>query len=107
MGRGAASSDPGSILLNGSGAYTIKRRKEVSEMATEKEMYELIGRIVADPAFRASVVEDPEKAVKEAGYELTEEQMAALKERDLKALSADLDERLSKEAQWDFVGRPL
>jgi nucleoid-associated protein YejK len=75
-------------------------------MATEKEMYELIGRMVADPAFRASMVEDPEKAVKEAGYELTEEQMAALKERDLKALSADLDERLSKEAHWDFVGCP-
>ena len=74
-------------------------------MATEKEMYELIGRIVADPAFRSSLVEDPEKAVKEAGYELTEEQMAGLKERDLEALSADLDERLSKEANWDFVGR--
>ncbi len=76
-------------------------------MATEKEMYELIGRMVAEPAFRSSLVEDPEKAVKEAGYELTEEQMAALKEKDLKALSADLDERLSKEAHWDFVGNFL
>ena len=75
-------------------------------MATEKEMYELIGRMVADPAFRASLVEDPEKAVKDAGYELTEEQMAALKERDMEALSADLDERLSKEAHWDFAGFP-
>ena len=65
-------------------------------MATQNEMYELIGRMVADPAFRASLVEDPEKAVKEAGYELTEEQMAALKEKDLTALSADLDERVSK-----------
>ena len=73
-------------------------------MATEKQMYELIGRMVADPAFRTSLVEDPEKAVKDAGYELTEEQMAALTERDLKALSADLDERLSKETHWDFVG---
>ena len=75
-------------------------------MATENQMYELIGRMVADPAFRASLVEDPEKAVKDAGYELTEEQMAALTERDLKALSADLDERLSKEAHWDFAGYP-
>ena len=73
-------------------------------MATEKEIHELIGRLVADPAFRASMVEDPEKAVKDAGYELTEEQMAGLKQRDLKALSADLDERLSKEAHWDFAG---
>ena len=42
-------------------------------MATQKQIHELIGRTVADPAFRASLVEDPEKAVKEAGYELTEE----------------------------------
>ena len=73
-------------------------------MATDKEIHELIGRMVADPAFRASLVEDPEKAVKETGFDLTEEQMAALKERDLKALSADLDERLSKEAHWNFAG---
>ena len=72
-------------------------------MATEKEMFELIGRMMADPAFRASLVENPEKAVKDAGFDLTDEQMANLKERDLKALNADLDERLSKEAHWDFV----
>ena len=71
-------------------------------MATEKEMHELIGRVVVDPAFRASMVEDPEKALKEGGYDLTEQQMAALKQRDLKALSADLDGRLSKEAHWNF-----
>jgi hypothetical protein len=69
-------------------------------MATEKEMYELIGRIVADPAFRASVVEDPGKAVKDTGYDLTEEQMAGLKRVDLEGLSADLDERLSKNYFW-------
>jgi nucleoid-associated protein YejK len=75
-------------------------------MATKQQMYALIGRMVADPSFRASLVEDPEKAVKHAGYDLTEEQMAALKEHDLKALSADLDERLSKEAHWDFAYMP-
>ena len=69
-------------------------------MATEKEMYELIVRIVADPAFRASVVEDPEKAVRDAGYDLTEEQLAALKQVDLEGLGADLDERLSKNYFW-------
>jgi hypothetical protein len=75
-------------------------------MATQKEIHELIGRMVADPDFRASLVENPENAAKEAGVDLTEEQMAALKERDLKALRTDLDERLSKEAHWDFVGIP-
>ena len=65
-------------------------------MATEKEMNELIGRAIADPEFRAGLVEDPEKAIKEAGYELTEEQLAGLKVTDLQALSEGLDERLSK-----------
>ena len=75
-------------------------------MATEKEIYELIGRIVADPAFRASVLEDPEKAVKDAGYDLTEKQLTGLKATDLKAISADLDDRLSKEANWGFSRFP-
>jgi len=65
-------------------------------MATEKEMHEVIGRTVADPDFRAKLVADPEKALKEAGYDLTEEQMAALKQVDLEGFSADLDERVSK-----------
>jgi hypothetical protein len=66
-------------------------------MATEKQIHELIGRTMADADFRASLVEDPEKATKEAGFDLTEEQLAALKQVDLTGLGADLDERLSKE----------
>lgn len=69
-------------------------------MATEKELHELIGRVVADPEFRAALMEDPEKAVEEAGYELTDEQMAGLKKADLKALTEGLDERLSKSGCW-------
>lgn len=71
-------------------------------MATKKEMYELIGRIVADADFRASLVADPEKAAKDAGYDLTEEQLAGLKKQDLEALGTDLDERLSKET-WGYI----
>jgi hypothetical protein len=67
-------------------------------MATQKELNELIGKMVADPAFRASLMEDPEKAIKAAGYDLTEEQIAGLKQTDLKALTEGLDERLSKSA---------
>jgi hypothetical protein len=104
MGGGVASSDPGSIVLSGSGAHTINRRKEVIELATKKEIHELIGRTVADADFRASLVEDPEKALKEAGYDLTEEQLAALKQADLEGFSADLDERLSKEVGLGEVG---
>ena len=73
-------------------------------MATEKEMHELIGRAVADPEFRTKLVEDPEKTIKEAGYELTEEQLAALKAADMSDLSEALDERLSKGCSWICCG---
>ncbi len=65
-------------------------------MATQQELNELIGRTVADPEFRAALIEDPEKAVKAAGYDLTEEQLAGLKRTDMKALAEGLDARLSK-----------
>ncbi len=65
-------------------------------MATEKEMYELIGRAVVDHEFRAQLMADPEQAAKEAGYTLTSEQLAALKSTDGKGLAAILNERLPK-----------
>jgi len=65
-------------------------------MATQKVIHELIGRVVADPDFRASLADDPDKAVKDAGYDLTDEQMNALKQADMKALGEDLDDRFSK-----------
>jgi hypothetical protein len=69
-------------------------------MATEKELHELIGRAISDPEFRAAVLKDAEKAVAQAGFRLTEEQLAGLKATDLTALSEGLDERLSKELCW-------
>lgn len=65
-------------------------------MATKQEFHELIGRTIADREFRAKVLEDPEKAVQEAGYELTEEQLAFLKTIDVESVSGDLDKRFSK-----------
>jgi hypothetical protein len=76
-------------------------------MATEKELHELIGRAVADPDFRAALIEDPEVAVAGAGYELTEEQLAGLKATDLKTLSEGLDERLSKSVCWSHDCGPI
>ena len=67
-------------------------------MATQKEIHELIGRIVADPDFRASLADDPEKAVKDAGFELTNEQMNAVMKADIKTLGEDLEDRFSKSA---------
>jgi Ribosomally synthesized peptide prototyped by Frankia Franean1_4349. len=65
-------------------------------MATEKEIYELLGRALVDAEFRASLSADPAKAAAGLGYELTEEQMAALKSADMAQAVQGLDERLSK-----------
>ena len=65
-------------------------------MATKNEMYELLGRAMADAAFRAQLIADPLKAAQGAGYTLTTEQLDGLKKSDLKGLSEGLDERLSK-----------
>jgi H2-forming N5,N10-methylenetetrahydromethanopterin dehydrogenase-like enzyme len=72
-------------------------------MATQKEIHELIGRVVADPDFRTSLADDPEKAVKDAGYDLTEEQMSALKQADVVALGEDLEDRVTKSLGWYAV----
>lgn len=65
-------------------------------MATEKEMLELLGRALADEAFRARLFDDPRQAVQDAGYDLTEEQLAALKTIDAQTMAEALDERLIK-----------
>jgi nucleoid-associated protein YejK len=65
-------------------------------LATEKEWQELLGRALADEAFRAQLFDDPRQAAREAGYDLTEEQLAALKTIDIQSLAEALDERLVK-----------
>ncbi len=61
-------------------------------MANEKEMYEVLGRALAEPEFRQSLIQDPTKATAALGISLTEEQVAAFKEADLSNLSEGLDE---------------
>ena len=65
-------------------------------MATEEEMYALIGRAVADPEFRSKRAADPEGAAMEAGVTLTEEQLASLKSQEADGLATVLEERLPK-----------
>lgn len=65
-------------------------------MATEKEMYELLGRALADADFRTALLEDAEKAAAGLGITLTEDQQAGLKASDLTLATEALDERLSK-----------
>jgi len=71
-------------------------------MATEKEMYELIGRAVVDAEFRKKLLENAEQAAKEAGYTLTAEQLAALKSVEGKGLAAVLEERLPKSVGMEY-----
>jgi hypothetical protein len=47
-----------------------------------QDIERLIGRAVLDPKFRESLFTDPEKAIREAGFDLSDEEMAALKEID-------------------------
>ena len=65
-------------------------------MATEQEWQEPLGRALVDEAFRAQLFDDPRQAAREAGYDLTAEQLAALKATDIQSIAEALDERLVK-----------
>jgi hypothetical protein len=47
-----------------------------------KDLERLIGRAILDPKFRESLFADPENAIREAGFDLSEEEIAALKKID-------------------------
>ena len=65
-------------------------------MATEKEMYELLGRAMADAEFRTALTADPAAACAGLGISLTEDQVAGLQASDLAHAAEVLDDRLSK-----------
>jgi hypothetical protein len=66
-------------------------------MATEKEIYEIIGRAVADPEFRKRLIADPKATAQESGYTLTDEQVALLKSAEGEGLASLLEDRLPKD----------
>jgi hypothetical protein len=72
-------------------------------LATEKEFEELLGRALADEAFRAQLFDDPRQAALDAGYDLTAEQLAALKTIDIQTIAEGLDERLVKKIGGSLV----
>lgn len=78
-------------------------------MATQDDLRTVAGKALADPEFRQKLIDNPEAAVKEAGFELTPEQLKSLKEMDKKQLDAaltDLDQRLTM-ACWTKVNTPV
>ena len=67
-------------------------------MATQEDLRAVAGKAIADPAFRRKLLDDPEAAVKEAGIDLSDEQMKALKNMDKAELEkglTEVDERLT------------
>jgi len=65
----------------------------------DKTVDALIEKAISDPEFRTQLFDDPIKAVTEYGFQLTNDQLAALSSMDreeLRSLAEDLDERLSK-----------
>jgi hypothetical protein len=70
-------------------------------MATEKEMFELLGRTLIDANFRAALIANPAETAAGIGITLSEEQQTGLQTSDLAAAPETLDERLSKK----LIGR--
>jgi hypothetical protein len=66
----------------------------------------IIGKAVVDSRFREALFADPEEAL--AGYELTEEEVVALKAigaEEIESFAGALDERISKVVHpYDTVG---
>jgi hypothetical protein len=60
-------------------------------MARE-ELERLIGRAVLDPQFREALFDDPERAIREGGFDLTEEEIAHVKTIDAQKARALLKE---------------
>ena len=78
-------------------------------MATKEDLRAVAGKALADPEFPQKLLEDPEAAVKEAGIELSDEQIQALKEMDKGRFDeglAELDERLTMGC-WGHVRKGI
>jgi restriction endonuclease Mrr len=79
-------------------------------MATQDDLRAVAGKALADDEFRQKLMDDPEAAVKESGFELNDEQMKALKEMDREQFEQgldDLDKRLTMGCWVHFVPDPL
>ena len=65
-------------------------------MGTQEEIYQVLGKALAEPEFRAALAVDPAGAAATIGVTLSEEEAAALRASDLSTMAEGLDERLSK-----------
>ena len=65
-------------------------------MASQEEIYQLLGKALAEPEFRSELAADPVKAAAGLGVTLSAEEVAGLQASDLSKMAEGLDERLSK-----------
>jgi len=65
-------------------------------MASENEMYQLIGRAVVNGEFRKKLAADPQAAAKELGVTLTPKQLEGIQTVEGKGLAEVMEERLPK-----------
>jgi len=70
--------------------FTRDRGKEY-RMA-QRDVERLIGRAVLDPEFRARLLADPEKAIREEGFDLTEEELETVTGVDREKAKATLED---------------
>ena len=75
-------------------------------MATEQELYQVIGRAVVDKEFRAWLAADPVAAAAEVGVVLTPEEAAVLKSETGQGVAQVLEERLPKMGHIWCIGAP-
>ena len=67
-------------------------------MADQDDLRSVAGKALADPQFRQKLLNDPEAAIKEAGIQLNEEELKALKEMDRGQFEqglSEVDQRLT------------
>ena len=54
----------------------------MAKKKARKHLERMVGRALLDPKFRERLLADPEKAIREEGFELSEEDVAALSKID-------------------------
>ncbi len=70
-------------------------------MASENEIQKVIEQAIADQVFRAALMNDPVKAIKSVGYELSDaqiEQLTTMHSTQMKSMMLDIEDRISKAA---------
>lgn len=78
-----------------------ERKADVAGAANGDALTELLGRAMSDEEFRSLLMADPAGALKEGGFDLSVEQLAALLDVDKGSIVEGLDQRLSKRLGHD------